>query len=129
LFASEIERAVTDRDGEAIERFFLEGNLGACGLGIRDLADESPEVRFELAEIEGDDAFAEAMASSVTDYCAFSSAGRNDLSILLQFRFTQIIARQRGGVWTDPVNGDYLIVEKGRWERLPCLVAYEEQDS
>jgi len=127
--ASAIEGAVTRRDQQAIEGFLLEGNFGACGIGIGDLASELPDERVDLAEVEGDDHFAEAMRSARFDYDAHSAAGRNDLSILLQFRLTQVIAKQRGGVWTDPVSGDYLVVAKGRWERLPCLVSFEEQNS
>jgi hypothetical protein len=106
----------------------MEGNLGACGVGVRDLARVSPDDRVGMAEVEGDELFTEAMGRARFDYDAYSAAGRNDLSILLQFRLTQVIAKQRGGVWTDPVSGDYLVVAKGRWERLPCLVAFEEQN-
>lgn len=125
--ASEIQSAVTRRDRTAIEGFLLEGNLGACGVDIRDITSVPPNDRMSLAEVDGDDAFAELMTGAMVDYDAYSAAGRNDLSILLQFRLTQVIAKQRGGVWTDPVSGDYLVVAKGSWERLPCLVAFEEQ--
>lgn len=126
--ASEIEAAVTGKNRQTIEGFLIEGNLGACGFGVRDLASVAPDERADLAEVEGDDDFVEAMRNAMVDYDAYSAAGRNDLSILLQFRLTQVIAKQRGGVWTDPVSGDYLVVAKGRWERLPCLAAFEEQN-
>jgi hypothetical protein len=126
--ASEIEAAVTGKNRQSIEAFLMEGNLGACGVGVRDLASVSPAERADLAEVEGDDDFIAAMKSAMVDYDAYSAAGRNDLSILLQFRLTQVIARQRGDVWTDPVSGDYLVVAKGQWERLPCLAAFEEQN-
>jgi len=114
--ASEIEAAVTRKDRQTIEGFLMEGNLGACGIGVRDLSSVAPDERVDLAEVEGDDNFAEAMRSARLDYDAHSAAGRNDLSIVLQFRLTQVIAKQRGGVWTDPASGDYLLVSKGRWE-------------
>lgn len=126
--ASEIEASVLGRDRNAIEGFLVEGNLGSCGIGIHDLADVSPDDRVDLAEVDGDELLAELMRCARFDYEAYSAAGRNDLSILLQFRLTQVIARQRGGVWTDPVSGDHLVVIKGHSERLPCLVAYEEQN-
>lgn len=126
--ASEIEVAVKSKNRKSIEGFLVEGNLGACGVGVRDLASVSPDERAELAEVEGDDELVEIMRNAKVDYDAYSAAGRNDLSILLQFRLTQVIAKQRGGVWTDPVSGDYLVVAKGRWERLPCLEAFEEQN-
>jgi len=126
--ASEIEASVVRRDRKAIEGYLLEGNLGACGVGVRDLSSLSPDDRLGMAEVDGDESFAAVMRSARFDYCAYSAAGRNDLSILLQFRLTQVIAKQRGGVLTDPVSGDYLVVAKGRWERLPCLVAFEEQN-
>jgi hypothetical protein len=127
--ASEIAAAVTRQDRQGIERYLLEGNLGACGVGIRDLAGVTPEDRVGLTEVDGDESFADVMERSRFDYDAYSPAGRNELSILMQFRLAQVIAKQRGGVWTDPVSGDYLVVAKGRWERLPCLVATEEQNA
>ncbi|MEI7686114.1 MAG: hypothetical protein WCL32_13905 [Planctomycetota bacterium] len=127
--ASEIEAAITSRNRQSIEGFLMEGNLGACGVGVRDIASVSPDERANLAEVEGGDDFVEVMRNAMVDYDAYSAAGRNDLSILLQFRLTQVIAKQRGGVWTDPVSGDYLVVAKGQWERLPCLAAFEEQNS
>jgi hypothetical protein len=126
--SSEIEAAVTRKNRQAIESFLIEGNLGACGVGVRDLASVSPDERADLAEVEGEGDFVEAMRNAMVDYDAYSAAGRNDLSIVLQFRLTQVIAKQRGGVWTDPVSGDYLVVAKGQWERLPCLEAFEEQN-
>lgn len=126
--ASEIGASVLRRDRKAIESFLVEGNLGLCGVGVRDLASVPADDRVGLAEVDGDERFVEAMGSARLEYDANSSAGRNDLSILLLFRLTQVIAKQRGGAWTDPVSGDYLVVVKGRWERLPCLVAFEEQN-
>ncbi len=127
--ASEIEASVFYHDRSAIEGFLFEGNLGACGVGIRDLAGVTSDERVDLAEVDGDQSLAAAMRTAKVDYDAYSAAGRNDMSILLQFRVTQIIAKQLGGVWTDPASGDYLIVGKGRLERLPCLVAFEEQNA
>ncbi len=127
--ASEIETSVFRHAQLAIEGFLLEGNFGACGLGIRDLSGMSSEELVDLSEVDGDELLAAAMRNAKFDYDAYSAAGRNDMSILLQFRVTQVIAKQRGGVWTDPVSGDYLIVGKGRLERLPCLVAFEEQSA
>ncbi len=126
--ASGIEGAVRRRDRSAIERYLSEGNLGACGVGVRDISAVSPEDRAVLAELDGDDAFAKTIRTANVDYNAYSAAGRNDLSILLQFRLTQVIAKLRGGVWTDPVSGDHLVVVKGCRERSPCLVAFEEQN-
>src|SRR5262249_21651003 len=125
--ASEIGDSVTRRDRKAIEGFLLQGNLGACGVGIGDLSRVSPDDRVVMAEVDGGEALFEAMKRAKLDYGAYSAAGRNDLSLLLQFRLTQVIAKQRGGVWTDPASGDFLVVTKDCWERLPCLVAFEMQ--
>jgi hypothetical protein len=125
--ASEIGTALTTRHRESCEAFVVEGNLGACSVCIRDLTNVPAEERIDLAEVEGEEEFAEAMSRASLDYDAHTASGRNDLSILLQFRLTQVIAKQRGGVWTDPVSGDYLVVSKGRWELLPCLAAFENQ--
>lgn len=125
--AKEIGAAVVSRDRPSIERFLVEGNLGSCSVYVRQLVAIPPHERVELAEVDGGADLIEAMREATLDYDATSAAGRNDLTILLQFRVTQVIAKLRGGVWTDPVSGDYLVVQRGRWERLPCLEAYEAQ--
>lgn len=127
--ASEIAGAVMRRDGPVIEGFLLAGNLGTSRIAIEDISSLSAEDRVSLAEVNGDESFDDAMRSAKFDYGAYTSAGRNNLSIVLQFRLTQVIAKQRGGIWTDPICGDYLVVAKGQWQRLPCLVAYDGEST
>jgi hypothetical protein len=68
-----------------------------------------------LAEVDGDESLAAAMRNAKFDYHAYSAAGRNDMSILLQFRVTQVIAKQRGGVWTDPASVITSSFAKAAW--------------